>query len=426
MNYNQDFDLKKSNYLSCGIIMLIGIIFSGDTLIWGTNLRFSGLPVIEGVMLLFIGIFSLLLIKKQRTVSISQNTILIALLIIVMTISGMFFTPGTQNLFGYMSTCLVIIAAALFTSIYEIKIFIKCMERIIMTMIIGSLICYLIFLIYPTIYTKLPVITNIGGRNYYWLLLTAKPFYFGNGLYRNSCIFREPGVFQMYINFLLMLKVCVSNTNTDKKKLAFEIIILLLASVTTFSTGGLITSITLLFMLLFSKGENNKYIRNLSIVVLLVLPLFYMFSDISFIDDIFEKITDSGNASTSSRTSSIWINLKLLFQYPLFGVGATSIISEFAQLATSTYSVTINDNTNTIMFSFAAYGLIVGSLTTIGLMSFFIKISKKVISIKPIVIVFTLILFSNENVYGSFLFFILVFYGYMDLSKKLSRQSTIK
>ncbi len=172
--------------------------------------------------------------------------------------------------------------------------------------------------------------------------------------FRNSGIFREPGVYQ----FFLILALYLNNYELTWSKKRLHIIngILAVTMLTTISTVGYIEMVLFAAIIFFEKKMyRNK--RTLKLVIALVIgayvamvalmlmggplgkTLYYMVKKLFVITH-----------SSGSRYSSILVDAQLFFRSPLWGCGMAEVLHA------------VTDNTSSTMILFAVFGIFGGAL----------------------------------------------------------------
>lgn len=179
---------------------------------------------------------------------------------------------------------------------------------------------------------------------------------------RNCGIFWEPGMFQGFLNFAVLLIIL-------KKRIALsdyaKIAVLAFTVYTTFSTSGYIVLALLAILLVYRLI--HSYNRAAAIAVVIICGLIFIITDgfSTIINWAFEflprqvtqKIIDQ-NISYTTRLYTIWYDIELSLRYP-FGVGryaASDMIQNLAQV----YGYAVNARTSTITTAFINYGFLTG------------------------------------------------------------------
>lgn len=281
--------------------------------------------------------------------------------------------------------------------------FILIFSDIIYVLGLFSIIVYVGYLVTPAFIEKLPQVVNGNGLTRYFCGLSV----IGPEAYaipRNYGIFREPGVFIIYLCLGLLIEIF--NTNHNKRK----IFVLCLSLLTTFSTAGYIVAIFIVVTYLLF-GKNVKRTVKYSIILIIIILYFimsFMLSEYSLFNYVFGKFMYQ-NDSTDSRFGSIAVNLHIWLSDILsflFGSGYTYLEDSF-RVASNKLGAG-GHNTNTILRLFAVHGFFFGILYLKSLYSF---CRKHYNGISFCVLLVFFMLLSNEEIMTSFLIYIFPFYG---------------
>lgn len=234
--------------------------------------------------------------------------------------------------------------------------------------------------------------------------------YFGL-IMRNSCFFREPGVFMVYICMAYML-----DTWMNRRGLTLERqLVYFLGVFSTMSTAG-IAIWAVLFLINALRKEAFK-ISNILPMLIVVVVAYFVFSNEIIFDNVFGKLergTDS--KSVLGRLSSIAIPLNMMIDSPLWGWGTEHFRDVYMMYGRQLFHTDIDPQglaTNAILNASAVFGLWFGIFIVIG----FWKLSKRLASGNRLGCLLTfasiLMSFSNESMQYSLIFYLLIFYGYM-------------
>lgn len=233
--------------------------------------------------------------------------------------------------------------------------------------------------------------------NYYW-------FYGGiDGVdFRNFSIFVEPGLFQIYLIFAIILMIFFKNEKSYK---FYSILFIFFFCVfTTKSTSGYVLA-ALCFAALIIKSSKNIYLKFFSIPfsILSTYVFIYLFDIKSNLEN---KIYGDQQLSFLTRMKSTEADLTVFFSNPVTGVGFGNYISEIER---NGYYIDAATNTYTQI------------LAILGLPSLILLVSPIIIMLKRnynqslfiiIVVMFLLIVYYNQPfVLYPFLYFsIMAFY----------------
>jgi hypothetical protein len=170
------------------------------------------------------------------------------------------------------------------------------------------------------------------------------------------------------------------------------------------------------------KGEFNKKLL-ITVVLCIIFAYLFLYTDLLFKEgygSVFGKLADTGRATTSARLASVIVNFKLWLFSPVWGVGLTSLHTQYPYLAQQIFGMRIPDNTNTLLVQFAAYGAIYGTMWVYGIYRMCRLMSATKMDVLFIFIIFN-ILFIGENITFSLIINVLLFYGFTHIYRQ--RQS---
>jgi len=399
-------EISKPNNIYIFTLVFTVIVISSDTLLFGTNKEQLFIWIKYAIQMTMLALLIFNVMFKRLKLGFNTLIITISMLLII-------FVSGSINSdisFGYFYKGLLIILSFFLVSYLPLHNFIEYYDRIMKIIAIGSLIGYFGFLLYKGVANYFPTVVNIAGREFYNLFIIMIPNYGYDGvLIRNWGVFREPGVYQMYLIFALLLQLFVFPRVNIKSSIIYVIAIL-----TTYSTTGYIV-LTVLFMAFFmnkSKNQHKERIVLVFVLLTLILGIMLFCSDIVSMrwNSVFSKLSDASHGSTAARIASVTVNIRLFFENPLFGVGFNNLQDEFPHLALAHTGVMARDNTNTILIQFAAHGLLYGLIWIYGYWRLCRRLSKNTIKALVFFVVF-LLLFIGENLSWGFLSYVLLFYG---------------
>ena len=193
-----------------------------------------------------------------------------------------------------------------------------------------------------------------------------------DGYLRNFGIFREPGVYQIFLNIaILFVLFCGEKLKRKKTKL----VILVLTILTTFSTAGIIiTSLLLLIYCIVNLKciSIKNILSSLAFIAGLIAVIFLFNRYFMVFDKLFSKIGNKDDSSWFSRTSSFVVNIAVGFNNIFFGAGWDNVKVETAKYTSLLYNMSFKfSNTNTFLKLFAIHGLGVFVFYIVELYKFF-------------------------------------------------------
>ena len=311
-------------------------------------------------------IFSFLYIGKGLKRSVYYSSLVIFLVVLCLFAINFLFAINPQSLTKY-SFFGVTIFTTILTLLYfnnqgDKNVFINSLYFVLKLVLFHSLLS---FLAYFFIKDSLVLITS----KYHESLTYNYLFYyspkegsiinlFGLDVHRNTGVFWEAGILQIYLNILLFLEVSIFKKN----KLLLALIVFGL--LVTYSTTGLLLMI--LQIIYFARKALKSNIKMLLLIVLIV-PLYIFFSI-----NINEKIYGEGESSFQKRLFDFTQPIFIAIENPLTGVGLdldrfqevreefyinSDLNSSFAQLGIEQkVETTSKGSTNSVMYMLAGMG----------------------------------------------------------------------
>ena len=198
-----DNSLRLNNSLISYFFVFIIIYISEETVIFGTNSNtiFTTFGKRIGFFIIA-ALFFLLLFSRKRKMHIP--TLLLAALICFLFILTMIIHNEDANV--YIFEISLIISAALLKSVIPFSDFKKAFCDIIFLLACFSLFFYLLQLISFPLLNYLPQISNYQGYQYRTYLL-GNTNIVSRELLRNPSIFRESGVYALYLLLALFFNL---------------------------------------------------------------------------------------------------------------------------------------------------------------------------------------------------------------------------
>lgn len=245
----------------------------------------------------------------------------------------------------------------------------------------------------------LPTITNTVGARYKFLFFTATNMR-RDIAKRNMGPFWEPGAYQVYLTVALFFTLFI-----DKRKhKTVNLVIFILASLSTLSGAALIPILILITAYAFEK----KRIKSAVFSLVILCSIGILFSTGAF-DDITTKIKgESENNSITYRLIGIEGAFKGFVESPIFGSTPERNEQIKTELAIKYLKQTYASNTNTYLNFLAYYGIFVGGFMLIKTFKLFYKnVSSPIAALLCFGAYF--ISTSNENMMGSLLIIFMAF-----------------
>lgn len=335
------------------IFVMSIIILSTSTMLVGVS-QYSVLFTTVGVAaMLVLSIFVMFLRNKKI------NRDIFVLFLIVASAIGVMMCINSDKSLNNLFEIFVFFTAIIIVNILNENEFCECFYISMLFIMKFSLIAYLLGLIFPRIIRLFPLINNTMGYPFRYMLFTVLPEYqLGRFSLRNYGPFREPGVFIIFI----VITFAIGKKTKQINKFDFFLIILTIVS--TLSTSGYVIAIMMVLSMLVEKQKLKSFLL-ISIGIIIVYLLLSNYTDLLDLNGpVFKKFfVESGSAN--ARFGSVQQNFELMKKYPIIGSG-WSAANEFFQ--NNTFN---RHNTNTLLFYFSYYGVVVGLIYVLGIYRFF-------------------------------------------------------
>lgn len=136
--------------------------------------------------------------------------------------------------------------------------------------------------------------------------------WFNHYIPRNQSIFWEPGVYQIYLNFALIIEIFI------KDKRSYKILVILCISIiTTFSTSGIIFALALFYFKLLLTKTNIKIIKFIKVLIIPII-LVLIFNTSNY---VLNQKKYYATDSYENRSSNIVVSYEMFKEKPIFGWG---------------------------------------------------------------------------------------------------------
>lgn len=393
------------------------VFVSTDTLLFGTNIS----VLVRWVPYFFYcGVALVIGLKALVKKALTTKAFSFYALSVILQILTLIVKDDNFNMSCFR---IALLTAALTIALnYSFRAFIYAFEKFVFFLCAYSLIVYVISQLAPDLIRRFPATTNVSGFRYHVLGPCIVPAQGLSELFRNTGIFREPGVFQMYINIALCFHLFCAEKRSVKRVVLYVIVML-----TTISTAG-IACLAICLAVYFANSSSGRSERRFKLLVALSILLCAGFVVLLFpqvvgsaASRLFNKLDteSSSHGSAVARMSSITSNIAMWKTSPLFGVGLNNsnrLFDYFARLQYDYYysvNVTGTHNTNTYLYQLSTYGVFFWGIFTWGLigLSRLIAARTKGFIIPALIFVLFLFIYINENLYYSLLPLVLMFFG---------------
>lgn len=392
--------IYRENKPYMGLIFMMLFIFyvNDDSLLFGTN-QDKQFLLIKYLCYGVLALMSMRNLLQNRTKQprLYKNVVILAFFTLMTAVLNFDITAG------YAFQILVFIISSGFVLKYDFDNFIRIFEKVLYGLSLLSLIVFVSCIIVPSIPTHFPIIQNSADDSYYNMIVN---FYSSSEwvfIQRNRCIFREPGMYMIYLLFGLIVNLFYMEEKNKKHIALYSI-----CMVSTFSTAGIMLMLALFGVASLLKG-NKKYLLLLGGCFAIIV---FLGIENDYILQIFGKLDkDSSNyESTYSRLTSLTTPISIWFNNPLFGVGMRNFSLTYEAV---TKLPSGGNATNFMVNIFATYGLIVGIIfwkATYRLGKHLLPRLRG----KYILFVFILLFgaFSNEDIRYSIFFMTLLLYSF--------------
>lgn len=384
---------KIKSLFAYEIVALFAIIYtSSDTLLFGTNGddRFIYAKYAIIIILILYGI-----IKCRASRNLIQKSLSVFFILVLFFFINALFTGFHL---GFLYNIALFLLALTYAWNVNAKSFVNAYRLILFILALFSLVVHVVVFFNPGVIDLFPQQYNTEGLSFHCAYLTM---IFDSIQIRNFGLFREPGVYMIYLNFALFIELF------SEKPSYLRALIYLLASLTTISTAGIATSAVIVTTsLLFSRKFK---------VLLFLLPvswlIYYLIIQMpELYDMLFYKI-ENQTYSSYARIASFVVPFDIIYLYPL-GAGPEAYNNLFPILSNARYSVQVDprDSTNTILKFLAVYGPLVFGFMLYYLYKFTRSFSHKVIY-NFLFFVVLLVAISNEDLRDSSFFYLLIAFG---------------
>lgn len=385
------------------IFIFLLIYISKDTLLFGTNSNesYANILYIATPMM----ILPLLIYGYLHNKAVDSAALLAVIALCGTSLACQFINEEEVNP-KYFYACFMYLLAFLVCTTFSVQTFKKIFVDIVTFLAVASLIAFAISYILPNFVYRLPLVINEGGHGYGNMVFAMIPY--KRAYVTNRCygIFREPGVYQCFLNMNLMFLL----EQEEHPLKSWKFYISLLALVFTFSTAGYITCMLVILIGVLSKkiSVNAKMAIPMILAIAAVVFLFEQ-GIIKYDTAVFKKL-QTRNASTNSRFGSILVDLYMVQFSPIIGNGYIFVEENFPIISSEVFGFIPSSNTNTIMKLFAVQGVIHPVLMVWGIFKFCRNnYYRKFWMLNALVY---LLLLSNEDFIFNSAFYIIIFYGF--------------
>jgi hypothetical protein len=402
---NQMINKNKHCAVYKYILILLSIIVSSDSLIFGANMN----QMVHYSRFLLYFAVSMAIIVLYR-IKVKLNGILLSLIMICIIIISSLCNKDFSG--GYFAIITIYMYSMIIVSFIKFNEFVGIYQDIIYYIALISLFYYFISIVLPQINSYMPIITNKSGNKFYSIIISNSPMYYG--IFRNWSLFREPGVYQMYLNISLMFMFFYKNNKIE----FIRLMVIIMAIFSTFSTTGYIVMCMLVLLYIFHHKTNSKG----KMLVFITISIFIFITTCYFLNiNIMEafyyrNLVKLTSINKSERLMSIILNIYIGNENILFGAGINNTLRIFGEYAKYIYNFYTIDNTNHLLIKYSNFGIIYFSISMF-LYYGFIKMFNKSFIISTLLYIILIMMFMGEECTFSPFFNIIMFYGINSYSR---------
>ena len=355
MTYYRLAGEKTAKPIFCAAILLL-LMFSRNSMYTFTIIPFNIVQLSMYGVIGLIGIWFLISNKSRL-----KEVLLDKRMVFVLLATAVYLIPVLvkRDLQMMNVSVLVCVYAGLFFSFFiSVSALAKIFVGIMAALAAYSLLaCYLLApLVERGIFT-VPIINYQDWRIFHNFVFAFPRIL--EGYLRNFGMFREPGVYQFFLNLALFCNHFVVRWSRPWVKWVI-CALLAVTVVSTFSTAGFVVTALLAVAVFFRE----KWYRDKRVMILLgVMGLAVVIAAIvtvlrkgilyNALYGMIEKLFVV-NTSSAARYEAVFVDLKIFLQHPLFG-------EKIAKALTS-----VENNTSSTLLLYASYGILGGTWNVLG------------------------------------------------------------
>ena len=238
--------------------------------------------------------------------------------------------------------------------------------RVLFIFSLIALISWIFKQAFPALLSYIPSVTNSKGVAFPTIGVCS---FLENG-FRSTSIFREPGMFSIYLIWGLFLEIFYLPESSKVRVSVFSA-----STILTFSTLGFLSLITLFIVAGFRTRESLSYIKKNYWIILLapIITTILLTNETVYSHMVTRNFGGEGieDSAAFSRLSSFTVPLKIALESPFSGVGITSYMEHNELAALEIYGIALGEGTgtNTIMIETAKHGFLYGGILILLLLN---------------------------------------------------------
>ena len=405
--YIKTQNLQSSELINSLLVFFL-MYFSNDTYLFGTNSNSFYVSLPRYILLLFC-LFGLVYVIKIK--SIQEHKKRIAMYCILMLTFVIVSLINHENTNRTINKALFMTGGLLLCIILDYYAYSIAYRNAMLFISISSNILWILAYLVPDLVMNLPQIQNTVGVRFatiYFAGLDLRTI--NSATIRNGGIFWEPGVYQIFLNLAVLFELFIEER--PRKRYLFAYCVALLS---TFSTTGYIAFFWMILMYIIFGGKIqriSKGSRWMLFLPIITIILFFAITGTTIGRQVFGKASNLNDGTTMVRFASFFASIDIARLHPLSGVGMERVGDYMYQItvASDFYHGWTRQNSNTLLYQFAAHGCIFGGLFLAGT-SFFGRVFKRGNAFAFFVFILISIFYMGENLMVSILPYVIIFYG---------------
>lgn len=405
--YIKTYD-NHSNVLFYSVLVYFLMFLSNDTYLFGTNKSLFIVSIPRYIILIFC-LIGLIYFIHEESIQKRKKQIAMYCVLLLTFIAVSIVNKELVN--RTIIKILFMTGGFLFCVILNFLDFSIAFRNALVFISVSSNILWILAYIVPGFVMQLPQMENTAGVRFATIFIAGIDLRAINSIaIRSVGIYWEPGVYQMYLNMAIFFELFVEEKPRKRYLLAYCI-----ALFSTFSTTGYIAFLwTMLTYILFggNKQQLSKYSRWMVILPFITILFFLAITGTTVGRQVFGKAANLKEGTTMVRLASFFASIDIARSHPLNGVGMENVSDYMYKItmASDLYHGWTRQNTNTLLYQFAAHGCIFGGLFLLGTSSFG-RVFKRGKIFTLFVFVLIWIFYMGENLMVSIFPYILIFYG---------------
>ena len=400
------------------LLILLIVFFSNDTTLFGSNMNTSFVSwgfIAEAVLLLAVVVAFYI----HNNCKIAFHTRPLALLALLVWSISMTVIVNRDCRGGYAIVVFMSCLGFFMTQAIPRRAFAEAYTEVMKFYAACSIFGRIITDLFPAIRHAGFIVKRSTGQVFHHFILYARSIEDIGGR-RNYSIFREPGVFQIYLIIAIIISIALLDGKKEKRDLWGVLILVVAVLLTQSTTGYMSLAFVGFFFFIRERRSQNRTIKPVVIVAETALLGACACISIVWLEQLLEifyhvaleKFDSSSPKFISSitRIASFGANLKIWFLNPVFGVGITKKDLIYNNLVYSMYGYRVDSDTNTILSGLSQFGIVIGAIDFFGIIGFS-RCSGKINLERIVIFLIAAFLLSSEYLVFSALFNVLLWYG---------------